>query len=262
MNRILTIAYISLLEMVRKKDAYVLLILIAAMIIGLSSLNIFGLGGMVVYIKEIGLLTIWMVSWFLTTVTAARQIPDEERNRTIFPLLAKPVSRFEFIIGKWAGALFASSFATLLFYGALFILISLKGSSFALLPAIQTFILHLWFLAMVSALAILFSTKLNADASITLTMIVSGAAYTVLPRVPDLLFTTDGFQYDGLLLLFYVLPHFELMDFRRRMVYETDAVNWMSWLGIQVYALSIILIFLLMAWLIYKHKRFSRGNIL
>jgi ABC-type transport system involved in multi-copper enzyme maturation permease subunit len=262
MNRILTIAYISLLEMIRRKDAYVLLILISAMLVGLSSLNIFGLGGLVVYVKEMGLLAIWLVSWFLAAVTAARQIPDEERNKTIFPLLAKPVSRFEFIIGKWLGAFFATLFATVLFYIVLFFFVFIKGSSFHFLLAFQAITLHIWFLALIAALAMLFSTGLNADASITLTMIVSAAAYIVLPRVPDLLFLVDGIQYDGLLILFYLLPHFELFDFRRRMVYDSNQIGWMNWLGIQGYALVFVMLFLFLAWLIYKNKRFSRGSIL
>ncbi len=262
MSRIFIIAYISLLEMVRRKDAYVLLILILAMLIALSSLNIFGLGGLVVYVKEIGLLAIWIVSWFLTAVTAARQIPEEERNKTIFPLLAKPVTRIEFVLGKWFGAVFASLFATILFYIVLFLFVFFKGSAFSFLPTLQAIILHFWFLGLISALAILFSTKLNADAAITLTMIVSGAAYTLLPRVPDLLFTADGLQYDGLLVLFYLLPHFELFDFRRRMVYDSEPISWLNWLGIQGYAMIFIVLFLLLAWMVYKNKRFSRGSIL
>ena len=44
-----------------------------------------------------------MWSLVIAIGTAARQIPAERENRTIFPLLAKPVSRWQVILGKFFG---------------------------------------------------------------------------------------------------------------------------------------------------------------
>ena len=55
-------------------------------------------------------------SWILTIGLASRQLPTEERAGTVFPLLAKPVTRMELIVGKWAGCWVASLCATAVFY--------------------------------------------------------------------------------------------------------------------------------------------------
>ena len=93
MIRILTLAWMVWLEMIRRKDIYVLLILLAAFLVTLMALNLFGLGRAVSYLKEIGMLLAWVCSWILAVSISARQLPQEERQGTIFPLLAKPVGR-------------------------------------------------------------------------------------------------------------------------------------------------------------------------
>ncbi len=52
------------------------------------------------YLKEACLLLIWLSSLVIAITTTARQIPAERESRTIYPLLAKPVGRGEFIAGQ------------------------------------------------------------------------------------------------------------------------------------------------------------------
>ena len=99
MKRILTIASVVWIELLRRKDVYVLFILLLAFLMILMSLNVFGLGGLVVYVKEIGLLLTWLFSWILAVNISSRLLPQEETQRTIFPLLAKPISRAEIVVG-------------------------------------------------------------------------------------------------------------------------------------------------------------------
>ena len=55
------------------------------------------------YMKELCLLLIWVSSLVIAITTAARQIPVERESRTLFPLLAKPVTRGQVIMGKFLG---------------------------------------------------------------------------------------------------------------------------------------------------------------
>ena len=68
------------------------------------------------YLKEICLLLIWISALVIAIATTARQIPAERENRTIFPLLAKPVTRAHVVIGKFAGCWLACGIALLVFY--------------------------------------------------------------------------------------------------------------------------------------------------
>src|SRR5688572_19633234 len=103
MNTPLAIASVVLKESYRRKDFYVLFFLTAVLTVILGSANFFNDKSIVRYLKEVCLLFIWISALVIAVTTAARQIPAERENRTIFPLLAKPVSRWDVILGKFLG---------------------------------------------------------------------------------------------------------------------------------------------------------------
>src|SRR5689334_6979641 len=88
-------------ELFRRKDFYALFILTALITLILGSVNFFNEANIVRYLKEICLFLIWVSSLVIAITTAARQIPAERESRTIFPLLAKPVTRSHVILGKF-----------------------------------------------------------------------------------------------------------------------------------------------------------------
>jgi Cu-processing system permease protein len=259
MTRAGTIARVVWLNLLRRKDVYVLFILLGVLLVTLVSVNVFGLGRVAGYVKDIGLLTTWVFAWVLAVTVTARELPQEEARRTIFPLLAKPVTRAELIVGKWLGAWSAVSAATLAFYLLLALVALLMGGPFHPATLAQGFLLHAAALAVVCALALWFSARLNPDAAITLTFVLTGAAFLVVPRVPALLVRQAGTGGDALLLLYHVLPHFEVFDLRQRMVFDLGPLPPATFATVLLYGASLAALFLLLAWLAYRHKRFQRG---
>ena len=69
----------------------------------------------------------------------------------------------------------------------------------------------------------------------------------------------SGVRGAALLALYYVVPHFELFDLRRRLVHGYGPVEASVYLTVLGYGLVFILVFLMLAWLLYRHKRFVRG---
>ena len=116
MNNVLAISGIVIKELYRRKDFYVLFVLTALITLLLGSVSFFNDTKIVRYLKEVCLLLIWISSLVIAIGTAARQIPAERENRTIFPLLAKPVTRGQFILGKFLGCWLACGVALLVFY--------------------------------------------------------------------------------------------------------------------------------------------------
>ena len=116
MNNVLAISGIVIKELYRRKDFYVLFVLTALITLVLGSVSFFNDAKIVRYLKEVCLLLIWISSLVIAIGTAARQIPAERENRTIFPLLAKPVTRGQFIMGKFLGCWLACGVALLVFY--------------------------------------------------------------------------------------------------------------------------------------------------
>src|SRR5437868_12676242 len=101
MNNIFAIASVVLKEMYRRKDFYVLFVLTALITLVMGSVSFFNDDKIVRYLKEICLLLIWISAFVVAIGTAARQIPAEREYRTIFPLLAKPLTRWQVILVKF-----------------------------------------------------------------------------------------------------------------------------------------------------------------
>ena len=260
MRRIRTIATITWLEMLRRKDIYVLLILLVSLLFALVSMNIFGLGSVVGFIKDAGLLTSWLFGYILAVNCACRQLPQEESRGTIFPLLAKPIRRGELIAGKWLGTWTIISAAVLCFYLLMLLIVKGYGGSFDLMTLIQAFILHIMALGIVIALGIALSTRLNQDAAAAITYVGTAAMFLLVPRVPELAAHAHGWRQTALLIIYRLFPHFELFDMRRRAIHQYGTMHWGIWSVVIVYGAIIISIFLLLAWLGFYKKHFSRSN--
>src|SRR5882724_6621541 len=116
MNKVLAIAGVVIKELYRRKDFYVLFVMTAVITLLMGSVRFFGDDKIVRYLKDICLLLIWASELVIAIATTARQIPAERENRTIFPLLAKPVTRWHVILGKFAGCWLACGLALVVFY--------------------------------------------------------------------------------------------------------------------------------------------------
>ena len=260
--RTLTIAMVVWLEMIRRKDVYVLLILSAGMLAVMMTLDVFGLGGVTAYLKDIGLLLAWIFSWLLAVSVSSREIPQEETRGTIFVLLAKPIRRVELLAGKWLGAWSAVSVATFCFYVLAMSLVAVKGGAVAVPVTLQAFVLHAAALAVICAIGVMFSTRMNYDAAASLTSLLTCASLLVVPRIPEFV-AREGTLRAGLLLMMYnLLPHFEVFDLRMRAVHGYGLLDLSAFALVLLYGLLLTVLFLLVAWLAYRDKRFSRGSLL
>ena len=108
--RILTIGRNTLLESVRQKVLNVLLIF-AVVLVGASiwfsdvatpELDQAGLfDAQIKFVKDAGCGAIGVFGFFIALLSTAQLIPQELHNRTIYTILAKPVRRGEFLLGKF-----------------------------------------------------------------------------------------------------------------------------------------------------------------
>ena len=261
MLRIRTIANAVWLEMLRKKDIYVLLILLSALLITLVSLNIFGLGGMTRYVKDIGLLLAWIFGLVLSIHVASRELPQEEARGTIFPLLARPISYGELIIGKWLGTWSIVAAATLCFYLLVALVTIGMGGNMNIMATIQGFILHCILLGFISAVALAFSTRLNSDAASTMTYVIAATSFFIVPRIPVLLTHQQGFSASALMFIYNIMPHFEVFDMRKRIVHDYGPIPFGICSLVALYGIVLIVTALFIAYISYRKKKLSRGTI-
>jgi len=65
----------------------------------------FSFGEQIKFIRDTCLGVISVISTLIAIVGTAQLLPSEVENRTIYTILAKPVRRFEFLLGKFFGSL-------------------------------------------------------------------------------------------------------------------------------------------------------------
>jgi len=119
-GRISAIASNTLLELVRLKVFYFLLIF-ALMVIGSSAFMIqFTFQEQFQVLKDVSLGAMSIFSWLLSVLATAMLLPKDIEDRTLYTILAKPVPRLEYLIGKLFGV-FLLLLVTVLVMSGLFV---------------------------------------------------------------------------------------------------------------------------------------------
>ena len=110
--RIVTIGRNTLTEAVRSKVLSVLLIFGIVLVGASVYVSVFATPGLdnaglfseqIKFVKDFGCGAIGLFGFFISLLSTAQLIPQELHNRTIYTILAKPVRRSEFLLGKFFG---------------------------------------------------------------------------------------------------------------------------------------------------------------
>lgn len=261
MKRVGTLAGMVWLEMLRRKDLYVLLVLLSGALGLLGSVDLFGFGGVTGHVKDVGLLAVWVLGWVLALGTAVRQLPEEEQRGTIFAMLAKPVSRWELVLGKWLGTWLVVSCGLVLFYAVLWAVVVLRGGGCQAVAMLQAVWLHSMAVAVLSAIGLACATRLNPDAALALAYVLTGTAFLIVPQVPRLLMRAGPAAGTALMVLYFACPHLELFDLRQRLIHGWGPARWRTVAEVTLYGAIFAALFVLLAWLGYRRKRFVRGRL-
>ena len=121
--RVLAITLNTLTELTRLKVFYVLLVF-ALLLIG-SSIFMAQVTFQQEFqiLKDISLGAMSIFTSLLAIVATARLIPQDIEDRTVYTILAKPVPRFEYVLGKIAGVLLLLAISTLVMSAAFFLVL-------------------------------------------------------------------------------------------------------------------------------------------
>jgi len=239
MSNSLILARGVLKELVRRKDLYLILALLVIMLLYAASLSFGGESNFQRYFKEIGISLTYIFSVIIAVTFASRQIPQEVESKSVYHILARPVSRFEFIAGKSLGVLLVSVVSFSAFY-AVYVLALFLRKDFSTPPMllVEGFVLHACLLSFFVSLTLLLSLFLSAasDAVIALVMY----------------FGTNWF---GATFPAYIyLPHPELFDIREKIIHSWDVVPYGIISFLILYAAAYTALFLLIAYAVFRKR--------
>ena len=256
MNNIFAVAGVVIKELYRRKDFYVLFIITIVICLVMASVNIFNDNQIIRYLKELCLLLIWVSSLVIAITTTARQIPAEREQRTLLPLLAKPLSRAQLIFGKFLGCWVACGLVLICFYVFFGALAASREHAWPLLNYFQAAFLHWMVLGVVIALTLLGSLVFAAPSSnsticfVIVMTILSVGRY--LDKVALSLHEPSRSIIDS---LYFVMPHFEwAFGMRNLIIHDWPLIDW-KYFGLNIlYSLAYAAVFLVAACLVFRRK--------
>ena len=205
-------------------------------------------------VKDLGLASMEIFGGLIAIFIGVGLVSKEIDRRSLYPLLAKPLTRTEFLLGKFAGLSFTLLVNVAIMTAGLYATVAAMGRGFdpRLIKAIYPILLGL---LVVTAVALLFSTMTSpALAAIaTFCVVLAGRSSDlirnmkeVVPEAPGWLTTT----------LYYLLPNLRDFDFKNAVVYG-DAVSWSALLGVTLYAVLYVGALLTLALLRFRSRDLS-----
>jgi ABC-type transport system involved in multi-copper enzyme maturation permease subunit len=208
-------------EAIRNKILYSVLLFMALLMGASAFFGSVTIGSMVAVIKDCGLFSLSFFGAVITIVTGVNLLNKELKQKTIYNILSKPVSRWEFLLGKYFGLTLTVS-----------LLVSVMGVGLVLFSAIfegridfllfQGIFVSLLEVSVISAIVLLFSSM---AVTTTLPGILTLAAYIAGHSIRYLNFfiSGDGSQNTGAryLSLFFswVLPDLSVFNANELLVY-------------------------------------------
>jgi ABC-type transport system involved in multi-copper enzyme maturation permease subunit len=256
MRTIFALAGVVIKELYRRKDFYVLFILTIVICVIMASVNIFNDNQIVRYLKELCLLLIWISSLVIAITTTARQIPAEREQRTLLPLLAKPLTRTQLIIGKFLGCWLACGLVLICFYVFFGALAASREHTLPFLSYFQAAFLHWMMLGVLIAMTLLGSLVFAAPSSNSTICFVVVMTILCVGRYLNAVALSLSEPFQSIVYsAYYAMPHLEIpFEMRNLIVHDWPLIGWNFIALDAIYLLAYTAIFLVAACLVFRRK--------
>lgn len=205
-------------ELIRERLLYGVF-LIAALVTALSFfLSTVSLGQNARIMHNIGLSTIHLFVLFIMIFVTTNSVAKDLDRRTVYFLFPKPISRGQYVVGKYVGLLFLL-LTTLGILGGLFLLGVLgtdKSLAGAALINLGYSFLEISFLVAIAQMFSSFTAPLNASLY-SIAFYIIGHSFTFLKEFVSTM--SSGFLMHLVNTLAYLLPNLEKFDVRAATLY-------------------------------------------
>jgi ABC-type transport system involved in multi-copper enzyme maturation permease subunit len=205
-------------------------------------------------IKDLGLASMEVFGTLIAIFIGVGLVSKEIERRSLYPLLAKPLRRGEFLLGKFLGLGFTLGVnVTIMTVGLyLALLASHRTPRLDLLKAVYPLFLGL---LLVVALALFFSTLTSSALAAvgTFCVVVAGRYSDVIHNMQQVAPDVPRWLTQS---LYYTLPNFRYFDQKSRVVYG-DPVGLGDLAWISVYAVAYITVVLGAALALFRSRELN-----
>jgi ABC-type transport system involved in multi-copper enzyme maturation permease subunit len=243
-----------LLEAVRRKDLWVIAILGMIIILAASMLGFFGVRGLEVFVKDLAVTVLGMFSTIVAILTSSRLLPDEIRNRTLYPLLARPITRLDLLLGKFFGAVAATWIGFLCLASLTAVALAIFHVQFEWVM-LQYLVLKMMGLVVLCAVTLTLSAYMTPQAAATMSFVLAFGSVMFVRGLEMASHSSTGNMKSVFLVANDLLPQYLLFDEGAR----AANIGWGSapvWvvLALMTYMIVYSGAVLLMAWSRFKKQ--------
>lgn len=223
MAGIWVIAKMSLLENSRKQVFHVLCLLMLAVIASSTLLSIFTEGVQIKILKDLCMTCLLFGGAALAIALGATGIPSDVESRTLHPLIARPLTRAQYVLGKFLGTFITVSLGVAAMAVAFAVLIFMYQHTID--PALGIAVLFtLLEVAIVTAIATTISTLASPAVTTMVTFIIYIAGTIKIGYIGELIEKSQSGISRGLYsLIYHALPNLECFNLKSSLVHH-DAI--------------------------------------
>lgn len=249
------VARVTLLEALRKKDFYALLILLGlyALIARVITQQYPDDENAIRLLFSLGLTFGFGSSAILVVALGARQINKDIEQGTILPLLARPLTRGHYIFGKFL-ACWLVGVGSLLCFIILIRSVVAAPNHIGGALLFQAVALKAVALAALAAMTLLLSLFIPVSLNMAFSLgyyFLWGIVFTAFETA----FKMAGGPWDGVVgRALYVLPHFEVLNISRVCLMQPNPIDWGLAISLAAYGLGYALVALMTAWNVFERR--------
>ncbi len=254
--RVWAIAHNVFRETVRDRVLYLILLYLVLMIGAGAILPGLALGGNRKVILDIGLAGLNLLTLVVAVFLGTGLIRKEIEKRTVYVMIAKPMSRVEFIVGKHLGLATLLSLLVIAMGAILIGQVLLQFNSVPLEPLLLAILFIYIELLLIVAAALLFGSFTSA----ILATLYTFALYTLGHFSPSLLQLSDLMESPvtrrALQFLYLIVPNLERLNLKNMLVEGQLPGAGVGLLQDGIYGILYTLLLLSIASLIFSRRQF------
>lgn len=250
----LAIARLAIIENLRRKEFYVVLVLVVGLAVWMAMLNM-GSSGTGRFAKDVVMQVTWLASFALAVPLAVRQISSDVEQKTVYILASRPISRWHYVAGRTMGAALASVACFACMFLVLVLMLMVKGVTSVADPGLwQAFALQVTALFMLCSIAMLLSVISSPGGAVTFSLLILAmmryGGPSILGQIERMPSVLRGVSWG----LYLLMPHFEFFNISQRIVHGWGPLPFSILGQVMVYGLGYSLLATGLAALIFRRR--------
>jgi len=258
---VLAIAKTTVGEAIRRRVLLVILLIALLLLAVAPGMNVLTARQSQTVLTSLILGVLQLSSAAIAVVLTVYMLPNEVERRTIYTILSKPVLRWQFLLGKYLGAIGALGLMMALMTGTMILVFSMvqRGASTDLLTGLARVpLMYFVQMCLLAAVAVFFSTFVQP----VVNFFLSGGVYLVGTVLAPLFSTIsenqnlDTITKAGATVIMWVVPNFAQYNVQNSVINQGSVIvsEQIYYAQMVVYGVVYIAILLLAGMLIFDRR--------